>query len=267
MKKMHILFSLGLVVFLGCSPTGGNPDAKPSFFLNEVFSKDNRIFINCRSVEYEVTNAMTFKKVPLSLNEQLRTVLRDNSSDRLSIKRQMYNSYTLYDSNRKLVKNYFARDKYPFIGIIDENSKVQNDNLIDKVSFDYDIDIKLLETCYSLGRSISIENKGYPVYIKSRISGCENLSNHYVAWWNEKIEKLVITELNDFFKSYTDRDMYQYLPNSQTSDIITRLMINSDGIYKVDWKVLESKLSYTYIPSDNSKESINFSKLIDKNEQ
>jgi len=267
MKKIYILFSLGIIVFLGCSPTGGNPDAKPSFFLNEVFFKNDKVFINCRSVEYEVTDGMTLKKIPLSTNEQLRTVIRDSSSDRLNLKRQMYNAYSVYNSNRELVKNYFVRDRYPFIGAIDENGKVQNNtNLIDKVSFDSDMDIKILETCYSLTRRINIENKGYAIFSRTNQIGCENLGHHYVPWWNEKIEKLVISEMNDFFESYTDKDMYQYFPNPKDDDTIVSLMINSNGIYKVDWKVIESKLIYTYVPFDNSKESIHFSTLIDKNE-
>lgn len=268
MKKIYILLSFGVVLFLGCSPTGGNPDAKPSFNLREIFSKNDRVFINCSSVEYEVVNNATLKKVPLDENEELRTTLRDESSARIALKRQIYNAYTLYNSKGELVTNYFARDVYPFIGAFDESGKLQHDDLIDKVSFDGDMDIKLLETCYSLGRWITIDNKGYPVYAKARLMGCENLSKHYVAWWDEKLEKMAITELNDFFKDYTDKDMYQYLPVPKTEkeiNVFTRLMVNSKGIYKVDWESGDSRLNYTYIPSDNSKKSVHFSKIIDKN--
>lgn len=267
MKKIYMLSVLLVVGFYGCGPSYSTNN-KPHFALREIFSTNGKIFINCHTVEYEV-NGTTLKKVPLSMHEQLRIALRDSSDARLSIQRQMYNSESLYNSKRELVKNYFVRDRYPFIGAVDENGKVQNDNhLIDKVLFAHDSDRKFLETCYSLRNNIVIENKAYPIFERFTTQGCGyNIKmEHYVAWWNEKVDKLVLSELNDFFKNYMgiDRDMYQYLPVlGIDSRISTRILVNSNGIYKVNWDY-SKKLSYTYVPFDNSKKSVHFTKLIDR---
>ena len=271
---------VGLISFfiVGCSPSPStgvpNPNEK-SRNLSEMFlSQDNTVIINFGSREVEISKDKSSFSYIDGVHLKEKEYLYDDNSSRKAVKKLVEDSlvddkndkynlkhtrlkkiFSLYDSNGILVPDMFATNLQHTLVNVKSNAVTFED---DKIS--YHDGQRFPKECFNLAQ-INVQGRMYPLFTQFKDTKgymChQTYSENYVAWWDEKQERLLITELNQFFSGYTNMDLYKYI-KSGYGGLLQSIMIYPDGLHSA--KVDRDNLTYKYIPFDSAKDTVKFSK-------
>jgi hypothetical protein len=265
-------------LLLGCSPTPSTGDLNPnkkSRKISEIFlSQKNKTIVNFGNREVEISKDKSGFSYIDGVHLKEKEYLYDNNKSRKAVKKLVEDSliedkndkynlkhtrlrkiFSLYDLNETLVPDMFVTNLQHTLVKVKSDTVTFED---DKIS--YNNGQRFPKECFNLTQ-INVKGKMLPLFTQFKDTEgymCQqNYSENYIAWWDEKQEKLLITELNQFFSAYTNIDLYEYI-KSGYGGLLQSIMINPDGLHSV--KVDGDNLSYKYIPFDNFKDVAQFSK-------